>query len=75
MILNGVDFPEQLIEAQKSGRLVVFAGAGVSVDSPSALPDFNQLAKQVALGTKEERALDEPIDRFLGRLKANGVDV
>ena len=55
MILNGVDFPEQLIEAQKSGRLVIFAGAGVSVNPPSALPDFNQLAKQVALETKEER--------------------
>jgi len=75
MIINGVDFPEQLIEAQKSGRLVVFAGAGVSVDPPSSLPDFNELAKQIASGTNEERASDEPIDRFLGRLKARGVDV
>ena len=75
MIINGVDFPEQLIEAQKSGRLVVFAGAGVSVDPPSALPDFNELARQIALGTNEESALNEPIDRFLGRLRANEVDI
>jgi len=75
MIIKGVDFPEQLIEAQKSGGLVIFAGAGVSVDAPSSLPDFNELARQIASGTDEERKSDEPTDRFLGRLEARGVDV
>jgi hypothetical protein len=75
MIIKGVDFPEHLIEAQKSGELVIFAGAGVSVDSPSSLPDFNELAKQIASGTNKQRESNEPIDHFLGRLEAKGVDV
>ncbi len=39
-----VDIPEELIKAQKDGELVIFAGAGVSIDPPSNLPNFNKLA-------------------------------
>jgi hypothetical protein len=74
MRINSVDFPDSLFKAQKDGSLVVFAGAGVSIPSPSNLPDFNLLAEQVAAGVLS-REKDEPVDRFLGRLKDNGVEV
>lgn len=65
-IIKDVDLPESLIGAQRSGTLVVFVGSGVSIGPPSNLPDFKQLAAQVAGGvlTLED---NEPPDRFLGR--------
>jgi len=68
-----VDFPGPLIEAQENGELVVFAGAGVSIPPPSNLPDFTKLALELANGT-DVRGKDEPIDRFLGRLKEEHKD-
>jgi len=35
MILDPLDIPDALLEAQEQGRLVVFVGAGVSRGSPS----------------------------------------
>jgi len=74
-ITEHVDLPGSLIDDQRNGTLVVFAGAGVSIGPPSNLPDFKQLAAQVAEGTLA-REDGEPIDRFLGRLeKKRGVEV
>ena len=39
MKIAGVDFPEPLLAALRDGRLVVFAGAGVSMGLPAGLPD------------------------------------
>ena len=66
-----LDFPSALISALRDHRLVVFAGAGVSMGEPACLPDFKTLAKQIAQGTGEEPGRHEPDDRFLGRLKAD----
>jgi NAD-dependent SIR2 family protein deacetylase len=74
MRINNVDFPGPLFEAQKSGALVVFAGAGVSIPPPSNLPNFDRLAEQVAAGVLN-REKDEPVDRFLGRLKDRHIEV
>jgi len=74
MRINSVDFPDSLFKAQKDGSLVVFAGAGVSIPPPSNFPDFNLLAEQVGAGVLN-REKDEPVDRFLGRLKDKGVEV
>ena len=74
MRINSVDFPDSLFKAQKDGSLVVFAGAGVSIPPPSNFPDFNLLAEQVAAGVLSKEK-DEPVDRFLGRLKDKGVEV
>ena len=64
-ITKEVDLPEPLINAQREKKLVIFAGAGVSMGEPSNLPDFKRLAIEVAKGIfKPEK--DEPIDRFLG---------
>ncbi len=68
-ITESVDLPQSLIDAQRNQELVVFAGAGISIGPPSNLPDFEQLAMQVAAGALVP-AKDEPLDRFLGRLEA-----
>jgi hypothetical protein len=67
MRFEGIDFPKPIIEAQEKGELVIFAGAGVSIPSPSDLPDFKKLANELANDIAVLKG-DEPIDRFLGRL-------
>lgn len=69
-----VDFPDELICARNVGELVVFAGAGVSMGTPSSLPDFNGLADMIGreVGVRRDRKLP---DKFLGGLKRNGTDV
>ena len=71
MKLGLLDFPSALIAALRDHKLVVFAGAGVSMGEPACLPDFKTLAKQIAQGTGESPGKDEPVDRFLGRLKTD----
>ena len=76
MKLSGIDFPEPLLTALRNGKLVVFAGAGVSMGEPANLPNFKDLAEKIAQGTGTALKDDEPVDRFLGRLKLEqGVDV
>ena len=70
-----MEFPEHLLNALRDGRLVVFAGAGVSMGPPAGLPDFRKLAEQVAEGTGESISSAESEDQFLGRLKDLGTDV
>lgn len=74
MLIGEIEFPEPLIEAQRKGTLVVFAGAGVSMASPANLPGFEDLANEVAAGISE-RLESEPFDQFLGRLSSKDVDV
>ena len=73
--ISGLDFPPPLIAAMRSDRLVVFAGAGISMPAPAGLPDFEGLAGAIAMGTGETRDESEPVDRFLGRLKSKGANV
>jgi hypothetical protein len=40
MHIRGVNFPASLIRAQKERRLVIFAGAGISIPHPSSYPNF-----------------------------------
>jgi hypothetical protein len=74
MKIRGVDFPPAVISAQRDGQLVIFAGAGTSMDPPSNYPDFDALAAQVGGGT-HPRMPGEAIDRYLGRLVNNGITV
>src|SRR6266545_7762533 len=71
MWIRDVDFPEPLIEAHRTGELVIFVGAGVSLDPPSGLPDFRALAAGIAadaqVGHIDDPDLDRP-DVFLGQL-------
>ena len=75
MNIKGVDFPEPLLNALRDRRLVVFAGAGVSMGQPAKLPSFRKLAEWVAEGTGQSIAESETDDQFLGRLKDRGVQV
>ena len=47
MRFEGVDIPEELLKASFDGTLVVFAGAGVSMQQPVGLPSFNALLDRV----------------------------
>ena len=75
MRIAEVDFPDDIIRSIDEGRLVVFAGAGVSRGRPANMPNFKQLATRIAKGTGKRPRRSEPIDRFLGELKSTGVNV
>ena len=69
--------PEEVLSALQDSRLVVFAGAGVSMSPPAGLPDFDELAARVFEQTNRtlERQEPESVDRYFGRLKKHGVEV
>lgn len=78
MILDPLDIPDELLEAQEQGELVVFVGSGLSRGSPSELPDFKGLAAHVAKGTRFENQLqnfEKNIDRFFGEMVRGDVDI
>lgn len=74
MIIQGMEFPEQLFLAQRNGNLVIFAGAGVSLDRPSSLPTFVELTEQVISRKLKAREKDQ-LDRILGTYNQLGVNV
>lgn len=74
MRLGDVDFPQPIIDARKRGKLVIFAGAGVSIDAPSNYPNFVDLATEIG-GPDFPRNEHELIDRYLGRLEQQGRTV
>ncbi len=75
MKIAGLDFPDSLITAILDGKLVIFAGAGVSMGEPANLPNFIDLARQIAgENSKSKKGLNNT-DEFLGRLKDNGINV
>lgn len=75
MIINGINFPNQIVEAIKDRNLVVFAGAGASVGEPTSLPNFKEIAEKIAEGTKHTLGDSDPCEFFLGMLKAEGIRV
>ena len=75
MKLGDIYFPEPLLDALRNDRLVVFAGAGVSMGKPANLPNFRCLAKAIAQGTGKELKANEPEDRFLGTLENSDIKV
>ena len=74
MHFQDVDLPQVVIDARKRGNLVLFAGAGVSMDAPSNYPNFRDLATDLG-GTAYPIEDHELIDRYLGRLVENGIPV
>ena len=75
MKICGIEFPKPLLAALRNGKMVVFAGAGVSIGEPASLPGFNDLTTAIATDTGATPLDGEQDDRFLGRLKHKGVDV
>lgn len=74
MRFHDVDPPQVVIDAQKRGELVLFAGADVPIDAPSSYPNFRNLATELG-GSAYPIDDHELIDRYLGRLVENGVPV
>ena len=68
-----VKFPPKLLKALYDNKLVIFAGAGVSMGEPACLPDFHTLASEIA--PEQEPDDRESIPVFLVCLKCHGVDV
>ncbi|MCU6479001.1 SIR2 family protein [Arthrobacter sp. A2-55] len=69
-ITPDVNLPNELVEAHREGNLVLFVGAGASVDPPSELPLFVALARRIARESSQpfsEVDILQP-DRFLGDL-------
>lgn len=75
MFFNGIDFPNQIVDAIRCENLVVFAGAGASHDRPTSLPDFVQLANEIAKETGETLRKKDSCEVFLGYLNAKGINV
>ncbi|MDH4610332.1 DUF4020 domain-containing protein [Pseudomonas sp. BN102] len=71
--LANVDFDDCVLDALRDEKLVVFAGAGVSMGPPSNLASFWKLTSDIAQGTG--MAPSEPLDRFLGQLQHRKVAV
>lgn len=71
--LGPIEFDESILDALRDDRLVVFAGAGVSMGPPSNLASFWKLTCDIAQGTGLDPS--EPLDRFLGQLHHRNVAV
>jgi hypothetical protein len=70
-----LEIPDSLLDAIKTQKVVVFAGAGVSMGSPANLPDFPKLVRTIAKGISIDAEVNEPPDRFLGRLASRKIKV
>ena len=75
MKFGKVDFPKPLLDDLRDNKLVVFAGAGVSMGEPACLPNFESLTKLIADGTGITKCKSENHEQFLGRLKDGGTNV
>lgn len=47
MRFGGVPITDELLQAAQTGKLVIFAGAGVSMSPPVKLPNFDDLVDQI----------------------------
>ncbi len=75
MRIGEIDIPSDILAAQRDGKLVIFAGAGVSRDPPSEYPDFAGLVAQIGSGARVVHESGEPDDHYLGRLQDDQVAV
>lgn len=75
MRIHGVDFPSHLIDEHRAGRLVIFVGAGASIDPPSNLPLFDKLTAKIAADAGTTIDDGKHLDAFLGELADRDVDV
>ncbi|MYG93973.1 MAG: DUF4020 domain-containing protein [Acidimicrobiia bacterium] len=73
---EGVEVPDELISTHAEGRLMLFVGAGVSVDPPSELPTLQTLTEKLCTESQESLPTDGiTLDKKLGLLKEKGVNI
>jgi NAD-dependent SIR2 family protein deacetylase len=75
MKFGTVDIPNSLLDDLHNNKVVLFAGAGVSIGEPACFPNFKSLTKIIAKGTGEAKSKSENLEQFLGRLDDRGVEV
>ena len=76
MLINGICFPPEIIKAINDNNLVVFAGAGVSIDPPTSLPSFSGLAEEIAKRANcQYNENQDTVDEFLGILERKGMRI
>jgi len=71
--LGPLAFDEKILDALSQDKLVVFAGAGVSMGPPSNLPSFDGLTHDINSGSGLK--VFGPLDRFLGQLHHQKIPV
>jgi hypothetical protein len=69
-----VDVPDALLDDLLDGKVVVFAGAGVSMGTPANLPSFVALTEEIA-GIKVADDEKNRLDQLLGDAKRRGIKV
>lgn len=75
-VADSLYIPDELERARAAGELVVFAGAGVSMGPPANLPNFVQLARDIAEPRVPwKAAYKRALDVYLGRAEREDVDV
>ena len=61
MQIGSLELPDELLTALEEHRLVIFAGAGVSIPPPASLPSFKNLVEGLLrrpLKSNEEDQMD-----------------
>jgi hypothetical protein len=71
-VTENVEIDDALVEALRDGKLVIFAGAGVSMGAPTSLPAFEGLAEELGAVAKIERHPHELVESYLGRVADSG---
>ena len=76
MVINNIDYPYEIIKAINEDNLVIFAGAGVSINPPTNLPSFVGLAEKIAKvnGCTYDSDKDT-VDEFLGDLERRNIRI
>lgn len=75
-VADSLAIPDTLERARAAGELVVFAGAGVSMGPPASLPNFVELAREIAEPKLPwNPAYKKTLDVYLGRVEREDVDV
>lgn len=75
MRFGPLNIPDVILEQNEGNKLVIFAGAGVSMAPPSNLPNFDDLTQRIAGTVFKRDPKSETFDQFLGRVERNGVNV
>ena len=70
MDIKGVKIPYELLDAIKDDKLVIFAGAGVSMNPPAKLCDFISLTRRIAENSYITYDDKKEPDRFLGQISS-----
>ena len=75
MKIGHANYPPNILDALREDRLVIFAGAGVSMNPPASLPSFDVLADEIASATGRPRNEDEGPVEYFTRISDDGEHV